>query len=191
MNQFAIVSLDMFQTLVNVNSRIEQIWKPILSDTYSLDTANDCAQLLLDYFFEHSIRLKEAKSFCLTGEVYKLSFESVFQKMNISYELEEAVHILFQERVHADFYEDTVGFLNRVIKKYITCIVSDADLTMIPRFYTDYGIQAFISEHYQSYKNDGKNTMFKELLKFLMQIQKKLFISEILFPMLQERSEKA
>ncbi|WP_152669206.1 HAD family hydrolase [Paenibacillus sp. DMB20] len=37
---------------------------------------------------------------------------------------------------------------------------------MIARFYTDYGIHTFISEQYQSYKNDDKNTMFKELLKF-------------------------
>lgn len=76
--------------------------------------------------------------------------------MNISYDLEDAINILFQEHMQSDFYKDTIGFLNR----------SDADEAMIPRFYTNYGIQAFISEQNQSYKNDDKNTMFKELLKF-------------------------
>lgn len=68
--------------------------------------------------------------------------------------------------MQSDFYEDTIGFLNRIIKKYKICIVSDADDAMVPRFYTDYRIDIFTSERYQSYKNDDKNTMFKELLTF-------------------------
>lgn len=165
MKQFEIVSLDMFQTLVNVNSRTEQIWKAILHHSYTDESAQECARLLLDGYFEHSIKLKDTREFYLTKEVYGRSFEGVFRQMNMSYDLEAAISILFQEHVLSEFYSDTLPFLDRIIKKYTTCIVSDADEAMVPRFYTDYGIHAFISEHYQSYKNDDKNTMFKQLLK--------------------------
>ncbi|SEN30448.1 HAD-hyrolase-like [Paenibacillus sophorae] len=37
---------------------------------------------------------------------------------------------------------------------------------MIPYFYERYGVHLFTSERHQSYKNDNRNTMFKELLKF-------------------------
>lgn len=166
MEQFELVSLDMFQTLVNLDSRTEQIWKPILGNAYALQSANECARLLLDYFYDHSSRLKQTTAFYLTEEVYKRSFESVFQMLNLTCDLEGAVKHLFVEHKQADFYEDSIGFLNRITKQYKTCIVSDADEAMIPGFYTNYGMQAFISEHYHSYKNDDQNTMFKEIINF-------------------------
>lgn len=166
MKQFDLVSLDMFQTLVNVNSRTEQIWKPILLDTYTNEAAEECAQLLLSYFFEHCVQLRNTKQFFLTKEVYERSFISVFEHLNISYDSIAANKILFEEHTLSEFYEDTLKFLDRISAEYKICIISDADDAMIPRFYADYGIRMFTSERYKSYKNDDDNTMFKEMLKF-------------------------
>ena len=47
MEQFELISIDMFQTLVNVNSRTSFIWKRILKDKFndepaeSIEAAND------------------------------------------------------------------------------------------------------------------------------------------------------
>ncbi|MMZ58982.1 Pyrimidine 5'-nucleotidase YjjG [compost metagenome] len=163
---FEVVSLDMFQTLVNVDSRIEQIWKPILSNTYSQEYANECAQLLLSYFLENWAQMKNAKQFFLMKEVYERSFVSVFEHLNLSYDLTAANKSLFEEHTLSEFYDDTLDFLNRISADYRICIVSDADGAMLPSFYTDYGIRMFASEQFQSYKNDAHNTMFKELIKF-------------------------
>ncbi|MFD3274447.1 HAD family hydrolase [Paenibacillus dendritiformis] len=166
MKQFELVSLDMFQTLVNVDSRIEQIWKPILLNSYTYEAANKCAHLLLRYFFEHWVEMRKTRQFFLTKEVYERSFLSVFEHLNISYDTTAANKILFEEHRLSEFYEDTLDFLSRISAKYKICIVSDADDAMLPRFYTDYGIHIFTSEQYRSYKNDDSNTMFKEMLKF-------------------------
>lgn len=165
MYKFEIVSLDMFQTLVNVDSRIEQIWKPILMRAYTHTTANENARLLLDYFMDHWMQLRETSQFFLLKEVYERSFSSVFQDKNITYAIKEANQILLEEHTRSAFYDDTVEFLDRISKKYITCIISDADEAMLPRFYEEYGIHMFNSEQYHSYKNDENNTMFKQLLK--------------------------
>lgn len=165
MQCYEVVSLDMFQTLVNVNSRIEQVWESILGQTFSLESANEHARLLLEYYHVHSNQLKDLGPFYLTAEVYTRSYESVFTQKGLTYDLQQAVQILFQEHTQSHFYEDTIDFLNRITKKYKTCLVSDADEAMIPDFYKEYGIHAFISERYRSYKNDKHNTMFKALLK--------------------------
>lgn len=52
MRRFEVVSLDMFQTLVDVNSRVEQIWRPILSDTYTAHRAEECARAAASLFFQ-------------------------------------------------------------------------------------------------------------------------------------------
>ncbi len=166
MKKFELVSLDMFQTLVNVDSRTEQIWRPILLNTYTNELANECAMLLLSNYYEHYVQLRNAKKFFLTKEVYEKSFKSVFNHLNISYDPSTATKILFEEHTQTEFYEDTLEFLDRISERYKLCIISDADDAMIPRFYMDYGINIFTSERYKSYKNDEDNTMFKEMLKF-------------------------
>ncbi|SDE65959.1 putative hydrolase of the HAD superfamily [Fontibacillus panacisegetis] len=166
MKHFEVVSLDMFQTLVNVDSRIEQIWKPILSNIYTQEVANECAQLLLSYFLEYWAQMKNTQQFFLMKEVYERSFVSVFEHLNLSYDSIAANKSLFEEHTLSEFYEDTLEFLNRISEEYKICIVSDADDAMIPSFYTNYGIRMFTSEQFQSYKNDENNIMFKEMLKF-------------------------
>lgn len=49
--------------------------------------------------------------------------------MKIQYNPKEPCKVLFEEHVQSDFYEDTIRFLNRIIKKYKICIVSDVSIS--------------------------------------------------------------
>ncbi|MEO3947883.1 HAD family hydrolase [Gorillibacterium sp. CAU 1737] len=165
MGKFKVVSLDMFQTLVNVESRVQHIWKPILADRFTPERAVENARLLLSRFLVHWAERREAGSFCLLKDVYERSFVDVFEHAQVSYDVSEASTILFREQAQSEFYEDTLTFLDHVTKKYCVCIVSDADDAMVPSFHQDYKIQLFTSERHRSYKNDENNTMFKEMLR--------------------------
>ncbi|WP_410511503.1 HAD family hydrolase [Paenibacillus sp. BR2-3] len=98
-------------------------------------------------------------------EVYESSFRTLFSELKISYDTSDAVKILFKEHTFSHFYNDTVDFLESISRTYKVCIVSDADVAMIPDISATYGAQLFTSEQYQSYKNDDRNIMFKEVLK--------------------------
>lgn len=160
-----VISLDMFQTLVNVDSRNEQVWKPILGPHYTYHLAEQYSSDLLEHFFVKWVEAKQSGVFCLMSEVYEQSFLELFSRIPLSYDAKEAVRILFQEHALAHFYEETVGFLERISQSYKVCIISDADDAMISGFYEQYGVKLFTSEQHRSYKNDGSNTMFKELLR--------------------------
>lgn len=166
LKNFAVISLDLFQTLVNVESRREHIWKPILQDIFTVQLAEEYARLLLEYFMIHWHELKNTGQFYLIHEVYKKSFTDIFNEKSISFSPSEAVKILFQEHTLSNYFDETVDFLENISQKYKVCIVSDADDAMLPDFHERYGMKLFISEQYHSYKNDEKNMMFKELLKF-------------------------
>lgn len=156
----------MFQTLVNVDSRTEQIWRPILQHHFTEQLAEEYAQSLLKVFFTHWQELRKSGQFFLMSEIYERSFIELFNKKMIPFDAGEAVNILFREHTLSEFYDETVDFLESIFKNHKICIVSDADDAMIPYFYESYGVHLFTSERHQSYKNDDKNTMFKELLKF-------------------------
>lgn len=162
---FQVISLDMFQTLVNVNSRIDQIWQPILADRFHSEAAGRHAADLLARFMEEWSRSRDTAAFILLREIYGRSFEQLFRERGIVCSHREAAEILFREHRLAHFYEDTQDFLASVAGKYQLCITSDADDAMIPDFYRSYGARLFTSEQCLSYKNDGGNKIFKDLIR--------------------------
>lgn len=46
MRSFEVISLDMFQTLVNIDSRRDQVWQSILRDNYTEELAEEYSGLL-------------------------------------------------------------------------------------------------------------------------------------------------
>ncbi|RCX21431.1 putative hydrolase of the HAD superfamily [Fontibacillus phaseoli] len=166
MRSFEVVSLDLFQTLVNIDTRRSHIWQPILLNTYTDQLADEYAGLLLEGFFKHKEQFSKHEAFTLTAKVYEHSFADVFSAKEISYDCVKANRHLFRQHALSEFYEDTEAFLSRITKKYEVCIVSDADDAMVPPFYKDYGIRLLTSEQYSSYKNDEQNVMFKQLINY-------------------------
>lgn len=90
----------MFQTLVNVNSRVEHIWRPILQNGFTTQLSEDYAGKLIDRFLFHWTELRNTEQFYLIYEVYKRSFTDIFNDKAISINPSEAVEILFNEHTY-------------------------------------------------------------------------------------------
>lgn len=58
MGSFEVISLDMFQTLVNVESRREQIWKRILQESYTYEIACEHGRSLLSQYIKPDYIIK-------------------------------------------------------------------------------------------------------------------------------------
>ncbi|WP_058303241.1 HAD family hydrolase [Gorillibacterium timonense] len=164
-DKIEVISLDMFQTLVNINSRRELVWKPLLHDLYTAPLADRYAQSFQSHFLVHWAEAKASGRFCLLKEVYERSFAEFLQETKLPFAAQDAVELLFHGHREALFYEETASFLEKMSSRYRMCVVSDADEAMLPGFCTEYGIRMFHSEQHGSYKNDSDNRMFKEMLK--------------------------
>ncbi|AIQ64009.1 hypothetical protein PSTEL_13840 [Paenibacillus stellifer] len=165
MADFKVISLDMFQTLVNVNSRTEHIWRPILLDRFKAETARQYAEMLQEHLHIHWNAPTTPGVFNLMSDVYGRSFASLFGKLGINYDVSSAVDILFREHTLSEMYPETASFLEDMGRKYRLCVVSDADEAMMPGFCSSYEIPVFMSELHRSYKNDADNAMFKKVLE--------------------------
>lgn len=103
MGRFDVVSLDMFQTLVNVDSRIGQVWRPILGEAFSETAASACAEQLLQHFHRNWSAGGEGGSFRLMKQVYQDSFHDHFRLSGMDYDSTAAVEHLFQGHRDCDF----------------------------------------------------------------------------------------
>ncbi|WP_042201669.1 HAD family hydrolase [Paenibacillus camerounensis] len=164
MSRYKVISLDMFQTLVNIEGRREYVWRPILKQDYSEERALELGSLLLRSYYETAAEVRETGSFWTSKEIYSHGFQRVFGQHKVDFDYMQAVDILFAQHRLSALYDDTERFLEQVCREYEVCIVSDTDILMLPEFYLNYPVTLFTSEQYQSYKNDSRNLMFNAVL---------------------------
>ncbi|WP_238649624.1 HAD family hydrolase [Paenibacillus piscarius] len=164
MQSFKIISLDMFQTLVNIQGRRAEVWKPLLKQEFSEARSLELGSQLLKGYYTAASAAREAGTFISSREIYYIGFQSILQKYGLDYDSTQAVENLFAQHRLSEMYADTLAFLERICEEYQVCIVSDTDELMLPDFYKNYPITLFTSEAYQSYKNDSRNRMFTEVI---------------------------
>lgn len=153
----------MFQTLVNVDARLEHIWRRILQDDYSEPFAQACIASTRDSIVDrfHGVSSQQSE-FRTLKEIFLDCFTEFFTSAGLDYSPHAAAAIYMDEHNNADIYDDSLEFIRRAKKRYRVCVVSDADAGMIEshiavmRFH-----DVFISESVRSYKGNPDGRMFQ------------------------------
>lgn len=166
MKEYKVICIDMFQTLVNIESRVEYIWKRILEEDYNEKLRDKYVQTvrtkIVDKFHvseSTSIKFKSLK------EIFFESFKDIFEENQVKYCPSYATRVFMEEHDRADLYHDSKEFINRANKKYKVCLVSDADTEMIENQIKNFDFdKIFISEDIQSYKGEPNYKIFKEVI---------------------------
>lgn len=161
MNKYDVISLDMFQTLVDLQPAAWRMWHRILGQPGREEAYQ---RQLIGLYYEVAQQERAEGAFMLTRDIYERCFERLFHTHQIDFCPAEATAILVHEHQCAPCYEETESFLDLIHTPYRVCIVSDTDVAMLPDFYEKYDMPLYASETYGSYKNDSSNRMFKELI---------------------------
>lgn len=167
MENIKIVCVDMFQTLVDVNSRIPVIWRKILKKDYTEEKAYkygiELEKEFMKQFYERCC--EEGNSFHTIKFMFVNSFKEIFKRYKLEFQPREAAEIIIKEHGFSKPYDDTEQFFE-IVNQLPVCLVSDADFEMIDPLLRKYRFDTvFISEQMKSYKSSPKSTIFKEVLK--------------------------
>jgi HAD superfamily hydrolase (TIGR01509 family) len=163
-----LICIDMFQTLVDINTRIPFIWKRILQDKYSEETANMCAK---------QVSLKAINQFhengCKSTEFYNLKslftpcFKEIATETDLGFDPYIALDIFLSEHGKSALYDDSLQFFDLIKGQVPICLVSDADNVMIQPLLSKFKFDSvFISETVRSYKNDNESKIFSKVLEY-------------------------
>ncbi len=166
-SDFAVVSTDMFQTLVNLHSRCHHIWRELLKERYSEQLAEEYwalgSKFLLGYFH----RLTSQKQFLTLESIFELGFAELFLTIGLDFDPRHAAQIFVAQHGWASPYEDTGAFLNSIAEEYPICLVCDADDKMLsPSLLSLCKFdRVFVSERLRSYKNDPECKLFSAVVE--------------------------
>lgn len=123
MKPYKVVSLDMFQTLVNIQGRTGNVWKPILQERFSEERAAELGGLLLSYYYKAATTIRDSGVYWTSKEIYSDSFQKVFQQEAMEYDYLQAVDVLFAEHRLSELYEETEHFCSGSLEN-IKCVLS-------------------------------------------------------------------
>jgi len=167
MRIFKVISLDMFQTIVDLNTRRDVIWKKILEERYTKELQEEYWVTINGYIFENFHKHSSSnEEFMKIRNIFEVYYDMAFKELKSDIVSKTAVNIIIEEHGNAEFYDDSIEFIDRVALNSKVCIVSDADKDMIypilPKINYD---KAFISEEYGIYKNTKGTNIFKYVLE--------------------------
>lgn len=166
--RYDLICIDMFQTLVDVNTRIPTIWQRILKDKYTIEEKERCVKLVSNKVHNG---FHEGVSTTIKFSNLKTLFAPWFQEISIetglSFNPQDAVEIFLSEHGNASLYDDTLRFFELIDGQVPICLVSDADNNMVEPLLKKFRFDSiFISESIGSYKNDAESRIFLKVLEY-------------------------
>lgn len=166
MRNISIVSVDMFQTLVDVSSRRHHLWKRILDKEYSSHLAERYWSRATELIFKNYDELFQwGKDFISCREIMKISFRELFSEAGLNLTPDEGAQVLVEEHGWSPSFEDVSVFFETVGRRFPICVVSDADEDMIRPLENLYEFDnVFFSEQHQAYKGSPGNKFFRAVV---------------------------
>ena len=165
MNQFKVLSLDMFQTLVNVNTRVSHIWKKILQNDYQDNLAKKYGKQLMSIFTRNFHTNSNRKEFIKIKDMFELSAKKLFSDLGLEYDYKLASKIIIEEHSKSEKYKDVNYFFKNIKEEIPICLVSDADKEMILPLLKKFSFDnVYISEEIKAYKGNKRGLIFKQLI---------------------------
>jgi len=167
LQQYKLISFDMFQTLVDLTSQKTNILKKFFNAAYDVEIANqfwsDADEFVYHYF--HRIATND-QTFRTVTDIFTEGYEILFKKYHIEIEPRKAAEFLAISHNDSALYPDSLEIINELKKTKNVCIISDTDTIMINSLLKKFGISnVYLSENYQKYKFDKSGTLFKTAVK--------------------------
>jgi putative hydrolase of the HAD superfamily len=120
--KFDLITIDMFQTLVDVNTRIPYIWKGILQDKYVDGIEKMCAKQVsakvVNMFHESGCKSSE---FSNLRSMFAPCFEEIAAETELGFDSERAVDIFLSEHGNSSLYEDSLKFFELIKGRLPVC----------------------------------------------------------------------
>lgn len=164
--KYKIISFDIFQTLVDVNKRVPDIWKDILKAEYTDEKAEIGARAMLNAFPDAYKKALNSNAFSTMEEVFLECADCAIKKADFDVApLHVAFSLMFQHS-KAPFYDEVLECMKKLHQNYSVILSSDSSHLMVDGLIWKIPHdKAFISDDLKCYKGDKKGRFFTKVLE--------------------------
>ena len=167
LKQYKLISFDMFQTLVDLNSQKSIVLHKIFGNAFNIEIANQFWSEADDFVYRYFHRIAENDlQYKTVTEIFTDCYKTIFDKYNIKMEPEKAAEFLAKSHNNAEPYPEALEVIEKIKKYNKVCIISDTDNSMIESLLVKFGINyVYSSQSLHAYKFDKSGILFKKAIK--------------------------
>lgn len=166
MKKYKVISFDMFQTLVNLDERVPEIWQGILEDEYTKEKGEIGAKAVVTNL--PPAYRKAINPFMTMEEVFMECAANVVNETEYNVTPEKVAYNLMYQHGQAPFFEEALDVINKLKNEYVVIVSSDASRSMVDPLLEKCKVKtAFISDDICCYKGETSGKFFEIVISKL------------------------
>jgi 2-haloalkanoic acid dehalogenase type II len=166
MHAIQLVSVDLFDTLVDVSSGRHALWQTFLGETSTPTRVEQAWALTNQVLFTALDQLNTTAAYQSLHAVLQACYTEVFARLQVAFDPGEAAWVATRYHAQRPWFPDAVPCLEGVRRRYCLCLASDADEAMVGDHVRPYPFdRCFTSERLRMYKGDAQNRFFGAVVR--------------------------
>lgn len=163
---YRLLSLDLFQTLVNLDTITASLWNRVLGRPCKPEEVVMLSHLLQEGYKADYREMTQHPPFVSMEKIFKIGFQHVIEKTGLCFSPDEAALAFVEEHNHASFFSDTAELFRKLSGKIPIALSSDADEGMVSGLLEKIPCQyVFLSQRLGCYKRDKEGRFFRQILQ--------------------------
>ena len=160
-----LISIDLFETLVDLSSDRHLLWQQFLGDDVSTEQTEDAWNFTGQLVYQFLDEVNANCEFRYLNEIFHDCFVRAFDYLDASFDPWEAVDFLMDYHANRPWFPEAKLFLEAVDSQSRICLSSDTDHAMVGDHVRDYPFdRQFTSEALGCYKGDEQNRFFEAVI---------------------------
>lgn len=161
MHAIQLVSVDPFDTLVDLSTERHALWQTFLGETSTPARVEQAWTLTTQVLFTALDQINATSTYQSLQAVLQACYTEVFARLQVAFDPEEAARVAVRYHAQRPWFPEAVPWLEGMQRRYRLCVASDADEAMVGEHVRQYPFDmCFTSERLRVYKGDAQNRFF-------------------------------
>ncbi len=167
MGPIQIVSVDLFNTLLDLSSERHILWQTFLGETSTPTRIEQGWKLTSQTLFNAIDQMNATSKYQSLRTVFQACYTEVFERLQVAFDPEEAAGLLVRHHARSPWFPDAVPCLENIQRSLRVCVASDTDEAMVGEHVREYPFDmSFTSERLRVYKGDVHNRFFEAVVAY-------------------------
>jgi 2-haloalkanoic acid dehalogenase type II len=161
-----LVSVDLFNTLVDLSTDRHTLWHTFLGESSTPARVEQAWTLTTNMLFTALDQLNATATYQSLHTVLQACYTEVFARLQITFDPEEAARVAARYHAQRPWFPEALPWLEDIRRRYRLCVASDADEAMVGEHVRRYPFdRCFTSESLRVYKGDTQNRFFAAIVR--------------------------
>ncbi len=166
MSAIHLVSVDLFNTLVDLSAGRHTLWQTFLGESSTPARVEQAWALTTNLLFTTLDQLNATATYQSLHTVFQACYTEVFARLQITFDPEDAAWVAARYHAQRPWFPEAVPWLEGMRRRYRLCVASDADEAMVGEHVRQYPFdRCFTSEGLRVYKGDAQNRFFAAIVR--------------------------